>query len=149
MAAFFLVDGLSALLCGELLSLLPHEILGFASGLTFIVFGLISLIHRNEKDIPSDTKSSFLKTFSLIALMELGDKTQAASILLAAQFNNPQMVLAGVMLAFSIITGIAVIFGHKILGFIPERHLKIGTSLAFIIIGLILVIEATLRIWFF
>jgi putative Ca2+/H+ antiporter (TMEM165/GDT1 family) len=149
LAAFFLVDGVGVLLGGELLSLLPHNLVSLAAGLTFILFGLISFIRKNEKVIFGDVRIPFLKTFSLIALMELGDKTQAASILLAAQFKNPLMVLAGVMLAFSAITGIAVLFGYKILRLIPEYYLKIGTSLSFIIIGLILIIETFFEILLF
>ena len=141
MAAFFLVDGVSALLGGELLGLLPNNIISLMAGIIFMVFGLISLIRRcSGEETSFDIKASFFSAFSLIALMELGDKTQIASILLAAQFGDPVMVLAGVMLAFSLLTGIAVVLGHKVLRLLPEKYLKVAVSLAFIIVGLLLLL---------
>jgi len=74
--------------------------------------------------------------------MELGDKTQLASIVLAAELNNPLIVLAGVMLAFSVVTGIGVIFGAKLLRLLPEKYLRIGTSLLFILFGCIFALGA-------
>jgi len=144
MSAFFIVNGLSVLLGRELLNFLPQVIISLVAGLIFIFFGLISLLHKNRETIFRNTniKSSFIKTFLLISLMELGDKTQIASMLLAAQFRNPLMVLAGVMLAFSILTGIGVFLGCKILRFMPERYLKIGSSAVFIALGALIIFEA-------
>ncbi|MBS7613589.1 TMEM165/GDT1 family protein, partial [Candidatus Bathyarchaeota archaeon] len=142
MVAFFIVDGLSALLGGELLRLLPRNIIGLATGLIFILFGLIPLLRKEEETAFNKTETSFFKTFSLVSLMELGDKTQMASILLAAQFRNPLMVLIGVMLAFSLITGIGVLLGSKILKFVGDKYLKIATSTIFIVFGFILIFDA-------
>lgn len=144
MAAFFVVDGLSALLGGELLRILPRSIIGLAAGLIFILFGLLSLIRREGDEVFDRAEVSFFKTFSLVSLMELGDKTQVASILLAAQFGNPLMVLIGVMLAFSLITGIGVLLGSRILRLVKGRYLKIGTSIIFILFGFILIFESLL-----
>lgn len=141
MLAFFLVNGLSALIGGELLGFLPSEWLSLISGLVFIFYGFFSLIHRNEKIEIKDQKATFLKTFSMISLMELGDKTQLASIFLAAEFKSPLIVLIGVMLAFAVVTGIGVIFGAKLLKLLPEKYLRIGASLLFILFGLIFILD--------
>ena len=74
--------------------------------------------------------------------MELGDKTQLASIALAAELKNPLIVLVGIMLAFSVVTGIGVILGAKLLRLIPEKYLKIGTSLLFMFLGFIFMLNA-------
>jgi putative Ca2+/H+ antiporter (TMEM165/GDT1 family) len=142
MAAFFLVDGVSALLGGEILSLLPSNIISLIAGIIFIVFGLISLVRRRSVEETSlfDIKVSFFRAFSLTALMELGDKTQIASILLAAQFGDPVIVLAGVMLAFSLLTGISVVLGYKVLRLLPRKYLNVAVSLAFIIVGLLILL---------
>jgi len=142
MLAFFLVDGVSALIGGELLGFLPYKLVSFSSGLLFIIFGIFSLIRRNEKVRIEKQKATFFKTFSLISLMELGDKTQLASIVLAAELKNPLIVLAGIMLAFSVVTGIGVILGAKLLKLIPKKHLRVGTSLLFIFFGLIFIANA-------
>lgn len=142
MLAFFLVDGLSAVIGGELLGLLPTEWVSLISGLVFAFYGFFLLFRRdNEIKIRSE-KATFLNAFSMISLMELGDKTQLASVLLAAEFKSPLVVLIGVMLAFSVITGIGVVFGAKLLRFLPERYLRTATSLLFILIGFIFVIDA-------
>jgi len=140
MLAFFLVDGISALIGGELLSFLPSEWVSLSSGLVFILFGCLSLL-RNEKAVIEDQKASFLKTFSMISLMELGDKTQFTSIVLAAELKNPIIALAGVMLAFSVVTGISVIFGSKLVRLLPEKYLRIGTALLFILFGIIFILN--------
>ncbi len=142
MVAFFLVDGLSALLGGELLGFIPKNVIGLTAGLIFILFGLISLLRKEGETAFNKTEASFFKTFSLVSLMELGDKTQMASILLAVQFRNPLMVLIGVMLAFSLITGIGVILGSKILKFVGDKYLKIVTSIIFIVFGFNLIFDA-------
>lgn len=147
MAAFFMVDGLSAMLGGELLRILPRNIIGLAAGATFMVFGIISLIRKErDENVCEDVGASFFKAFSLVALMELGDKTQIFSIFLAAQFGNPMLVLAGIMLAFMIITGIGVFLGYKILRVIPKKFLRAGTAFTFILLGLIQIVEALLEI---
>ena len=144
MSAFFVVNGLSVLLGGELLSFLPQFIISLVAGLVFIFFGLISFLRKSRENVfrDFDKGSSFVKTFLLISLVELGDKTQLTSIFLAAQFKDPLMVLAGVMLAFSILTGTGVLLGCRILKFIPERYLRIGTAVIFLMLGGLLIFEA-------
>jgi len=142
MLAFFLVDGVSALVGGQLLSFLPYKWVSLGSGLVFITFGTFQLIRKKEKVKVEKQRATFFKTFSLISLMELGDKTQLASIVLAAELKNPLVVLAGVMLAFSVVTGIGVILGAKLLRLVPEKYLKVGTSLLFILFGFIFILSA-------
>ncbi|MEM3815601.1 MAG: TMEM165/GDT1 family protein, partial [Candidatus Bathyarchaeia archaeon] len=64
-----------------------------------------------------------------------------SSILLTAQFGKPMLVLAGIMLAFTIITGMSVFLGHRILRIMPEKFLRIGAAATFILLGLIQTIE--------
>lgn len=145
MSAFFVVDGLSVLIGGSFAKFLPYQTISVIAGLIFILFGVISF--REEHDNTTRFKfnqSSLINTFILVSLMELGDKTQLTSILMSATFNSPIMVLCGIMLAFSIITGIGVLFGSKCLSLIPQKYLKIICSSTFIMIGSILIIEGYL-----
>lgn len=43
--------------------------------------------------------SAFLTTTSVVAVAEIGDKTQLLSLLLAARFNRPWPILAGILAA--------------------------------------------------
>lgn len=146
MAAFLMVDGLSALLGGELLVLVPHRILGLITGLAFIFFGLISLLYKSKSIVCERSGKTFVQTFSLISLMEIGDKTQIASALLAAKIGNPILALIGIMLAFAAVTGFGVLLGYKFLRFMPEKYLRIMASIVFIIFGLLFILEALLNI---
>jgi putative Ca2+/H+ antiporter (TMEM165/GDT1 family) len=80
--------------------------------------------------------------FTLVALAELGDKTQIASITLAAQFASPVQVFAGVMLAFLLITGIGVLLGTKLLRLLPIKYLRMGTAALFIIFGALFIMSS-------
>jgi len=142
MLAFFVVDGVSALVGGTLLGFLPYKWVRLGSGLVFIIFGVFSLVRKREEIKKERQEVTLLKTFSMISLMELGDKTQLASIVLAAELGSPLVVLLGVMLAFAVVTGIGVIFGAKVLSLLPERYLEVGASLLFMLFGLIFILSA-------
>jgi len=145
MLAFLLVDGLSTIIGGTLLSLLPYQWIHIFSGIVFITFGILPLTHRENVKI-KEKEITFLKTFSMVSLMELGDKTQLAAIVLAAETGSPILVLLGIMLAFFLVTGIGVTIGAKILRLLPERYLKLGASLLFISFGVISILKAIMEI---
>ena len=146
MLAFLIVDGVSLLIGGELLSYIPYDLIGMGAGLLFITVGVFSLIRKrkeqNHDDEIESRKVDFIKTFSVISLMELGDKTQMACVVLAAELKNPLGVLAGVMLAFSAVTAIGVISGTKILRMLPRKYLEFGAALLFIVLGSLFILDA-------
>jgi hypothetical protein len=74
MAAFLLVDGVSLLVGGQLLSLIPYNLIGLGAGLLFICMGIMSFIKRGGEAEISGERSSLLKTFSTISLMELATR---------------------------------------------------------------------------
>jgi putative Ca2+/H+ antiporter (TMEM165/GDT1 family) len=135
MLAFLIVDGVSIMVGGTLLALLPLTLIQMVSGVVFIVFGIVPLLLDEKEFLPKKTSSlPFFAAFSLVALMELGDKTQLITITLAAE-NPPIMVLIGITLAFALLTGIAVLTGAKLVSRLPMKWLKIGTSVLFIVLG--------------
>lgn len=77
----------------------------------------------------------FVPAFVTIFLAELGDKTQLASISLAAQSKSPLWVFLGAMAAFGAVTLIGVTLGVFLTRFIPESYIRIASGLIFIIIG--------------
>jgi putative Ca2+/H+ antiporter (TMEM165/GDT1 family) len=144
MLAFLAVDGISLAVGGTLLAFLPMRLVLAVSGVVFIVFGIVPLLSKKEKDVKLQKRSStlpLLACFSLISLMELGDKTQIITITLAAE-TSPILVLLGITMAFALLTGVAVIMGAKLLSRLPLKWLKIGTSALFIIIGAVSILSA-------
>ena len=142
MLAFLAVDGVSAIIGGPLLALLPVRLVQAVSGVVFIFFGILPLLPRKEKAVEEKkpSKLPLFACFSLVALMELGDKTQLITITLAAE-NPPVMVLLGLTLAFALLTGVAVLVGAKLVSRLPMKWLKIGTSALFIILGSLSIIS--------
>ena len=148
MLAFLAVDGISLAVGGTLLAFLPMRLVLAVSGVVFIVFGIVPLLSKKEKDVKLQKRSStlpLLACFSLISLMELGDKTQIITITLAAE-TSPVLVLVGITMAFALLTGVAVLMGAKLLSRLPLKWLKIGTSALFILIGAISILSAILEI---
>lgn len=149
MLAFLAVDGVSIAVGGPLLALVPLRYVQFASGIIFVVFGIIPLLRKeksNEARLQKPPSTiPLLASFSLIALMELGDKTQIITITLAAQ-SSPILVLAGMVSAFAVLTGAAVLIGAKLVSRIPMKWLKIANSTLFIILGAVSILTAIFEI---
>ena len=138
MLAFLAVDGVSIAVGGQLLAIVPLRYVQVVSGIVFVVFGIIPLLRKEKSSEVHLNKPPsnmpLLASFSLIALMELGDKTQILTITLAAQ-SSPILVLIGMASAFAVLTGVAVLIGAKLVSRLPMKWLKIATSTLFIILG--------------
>lgn len=70
--------------------------------------------------IPPEPASVALSTFALIALAEIGDKSQLVCMALAARHRH-WPVLLGATTAFVILNALAVLFGASIAAWVPER----------------------------
>lgn len=81
---------------------------------------------------------AFLSTFSLIFLAELGDKTQLAVLLLAAQGRPLWGVFCGSACALVLSALLGTLFGGTLARYLPPFYLQKGAGVAFIIIGLLL-----------
>lgn len=142
MLGFLVVDGLSVLVGDALASVLPIRWITLSSGLVFIVFGVYTLFFEGEREIKFKERGFSLATsFSLVTLMELGDKTQFAVIALAAEFSSLLLVFIGTMLAFLVTTGIGIFFGAKFLKLLPMKYVKKATSALFIFFGIIFIVS--------
>ena len=150
MLAFLAVDGVSIADGGPLLALVPLRYVQVVSGIVFILFGIIPLLRKeksSEVRVKPRSTIPLLASFSLIALMELGDKTQIITRTLAAQ-SSPILVLIGMVSAFAVLTGLAVLIGAKLVSRLPMKWLKIGTSTLFIILGTLSILTSIFNITF-
>lgn len=80
-------------------------------------------------------KSLLLPLFS-IALAELGDKTQLSILLLSTRTKKHFELLLGVMLAFFIVDGAAILLFSWIAKMLPVSTVRIFAGIVFIIFGL-------------
>ncbi len=76
-----------------------------------------------------------LTTFSLIAIAEFGDKTQLTVIALSAGYDRVK-VFAGVILAFTLVTGLGVLVGETLIRLVNPAWIKIGAGLLFVGFGI-------------
>jgi len=84
----------------------------------------------------------FLTTFGLIALAELGDKTQLTVIALSAGYDRVK-VFTGVILAFTLVTGLGVLVGDALLQVIAPALIKTLAGLLFVIFGIWMLVSRT------
>ena len=77
-----------------------------------------------------DPLSVSLTAFTLIALAEIGDKSQLACMTLASRHRH-WPVLAGAATAFVLLNAAAVVFGAGLAAWIPERVVAAAVALLF------------------
>lgn len=70
--------------------------------------------------IAPESVSASLSAFSLIALAEIGDKSQLVCMSLAARHRHWPVIL-GATIAFIALNALAVVFGVSIAAWVPER----------------------------
>lgn len=147
MLAFLVTTGLAVAIGDALTLILPTFWIRIAAATIFLIFGFYTIIASKKDEAPVKTKearNAVFSSFSLIALMELGDKTQFAVIALSAQYEFPLLVYLGVMMAFALITGLGATVGAALTRFLPLKHIQLGSGLIFILLGIVFLINAVL-----
>lgn len=76
--------------------------------------------------------------FLLVGLAELGDKTQLAVLVLSTKTKQYGSLLAGVMLAFVLTDGIAILFGDLVASVVPLGYVRTFAGLLFVIFGILM-----------
>ena len=138
--AFFVVDGIAILAGGWITNIVPAYLIKILSGIAFIALGIyILLSKREETGSKYYSKNPFLMGFTLIFLSEWGDKTQIASVLFATKYDIV-MVLAGVMVALTLISIMAILIGKFISTRIKERTMTKIAGTLFIVMGIIFLV---------
>ncbi|TBR61503.1 hypothetical protein B4U84_12105 [Westiellopsis prolifica IICB1] len=149
---------------GQAVALLPKVYIYYGEIILFIAFGL-KLLYQGSKmpDSTCDTEvveeaktavaqaekqmkkqktiwAIVLEAFTLTFIAEWGDRTQFATIALAAA-NNPVGVTTGAILGHAICAAIAVIGGRMLAGRISEKTLTIVGGFLFILFGIVAAVE--------
>lgn len=125
---------------------LPIFWVKIVSAAIFIFFGVWVLLKKEEqleeKEIPE--KKVFIRTFILFILAEFGDKTQLAVISLTATSGYPWSVLVGALIGFALVVAVGVLIGREIGKRVKLEWIVLASGIIFIIIGVILAVEAFL-----
>ena len=129
-------------------SLIPVALIGKISGGIFILFGLFSLLSREEDDEEAESKGKegsaskmgVIAAFSLVAVAELGDKTQLAVIALVVEYSSPLSVALGIIGGFAVTSLTGVVLGKSLSHFVSTGLVQKIAAIAFIAIGVILLL---------
>jgi len=105
------------------------------AGIIFILFGIMTLLNREEPDEIYDLKKPFMSGFIMVLVSEMGDKTQIAAGLFATAFN-PILVFVGVMAALITLSVLAIFLGSYIATKINQKVVSTIAGAIFIIIGI-------------
>lgn len=121
---------------------LPMNYIRLIVGVSFILFGLWTL--RGDK-LGGAAQTGRWGAVATVAvaffLAELGDKTQLATIALAAQYKDVAGVWIGSTLGMVVADSIAIVVGAIAGQKLPERVIKLASAAVFILYGAFIIIE--------
>ncbi|HSB52661.1 MAG TPA: TMEM165/GDT1 family protein [Dissulfurispiraceae bacterium] len=128
---------LGAVLVGNYLTtVFPLNYIQVAAAASFILFGLWTI--RGDT-LSCETKERRFSPFWTVAIAffiaEMGDKTQLATVALAAEYNTTVPVWIGTTLGMLVADAIGILFGVVAGRRIPERSIKWAAALIFILFG--------------
>ncbi len=108
-----------------------------AVGMAFIAMAAWALIpDKEDEGAAARTHGGvFLTTLVAFFLVEIGDKTQIATALLAARFQDIAAVTAGTTLGMMLANAPAVFLGEAAARVVPLHYVRIAAALVFVVIG--------------
>lgn len=117
-------------------SWLSPQMLRWGLAATFFAFAIWILVPDKEEGVKKDRYGAFITTFVLFFLAEMGDKTQLATVALAAKFQDIWLVTLGTTCGMMLTNGLAVFFGKKAMQIVPIRIVHYIASALFALFGL-------------
>ena len=129
---------LAALVGEQVANLLEGTWFRYAVAVSFIVMAGWTLIpDKIDDDAPSEARfGAFLTTLVAFFLVEMGDKTQIATVALGARFENVFAVTAGTTLGMMIANVPAIFLGNELIKRVPLNVVRTVAALLFLAIGL-------------
>ncbi|MCC7167344.1 MAG: TMEM165/GDT1 family protein [Rhodospirillales bacterium] len=130
--------GLAALAGSWVSHLVPGDWLRWLVGLSFIAMGAWILVPDKVDDgaEKNGQRGAFLATLISFFLVEIGDKTQIATVALAARFDSIFVVTAGTTLGMMLANVPAVYLGEVAATRIPLKLVRSVAAVIFAVLGL-------------
>ena len=140
----------AGLLGSWITTLIGPETLRWVLGVSFIAMALWTLIPDkfDENDAKLARFGVFNTTLIAFFLAEMGDKTQVATVALAAQYQAVVQVVAGTTLGMMIANVPAVLLGDRIAERLPVRTVHIIAAALFAVLGVATLLGAGERFGF-
>lgn len=114
----------------------PARVMAGVLAATFIGFGIWTLKPDTlEENSKPDRFGPFVTTTILFFLAEMADKTQLATVALAARYQSVVLVTMGTTLGMLLSDGLAVFLGDKLAARVPMKWIRIGAASLFFVFG--------------
>jgi Ca2+/H+ antiporter, TMEM165/GDT1 family len=130
--------GLAGALGAWITTTISADVLRWVLGASFLAMALWTLIPDRIEDEETQVASKlgvFGATFVTFFLAEMGDKTQFATIALAAHYAQPLLVVAGTTLGMLLADVPAVFIGDKLASAIPMKLVHTIAAAIFAVLG--------------
>jgi Ca2+/H+ antiporter, TMEM165/GDT1 family len=113
-------------------------------GAAFIAMAAWALIPDKDDERAGQTHAGgvFLTTLAAFFLVEIGDKTQIATSLLAARFQDIALVTAGTTLGMMAANVPAVLFGEAVTRLVPLGYVRVAAALVMAATGVWVIVAA-------
>lgn len=124
---------------------IPTRPISIIGGLAFLGFAAWTLrgddlTEEEAAKVNQNTRSAVIAASGAFFLAELGDKTMFATITLATR-EGVIGTWAGSTLGMVAADGLAIVVGKQLGTRLPERAVRIGASVAFVVFGVLLLVE--------
>lgn len=132
--------GISAWFGAWLVEWIPENWVPWIIGLSFISIGLWVLIpDKDDEDDSAMLKyGAFLATCILFFIAEIGDKTQIATVVLAARYDDAMLwVVAGTTLGMLLANVPVAVFGGWLMQKVPLNWVRRGACGLFVLLGVL------------
>ena len=132
----------AAALGGWTITLVDPDWARWLAGLSFVAVAVWMLVPDTSDDSEDRDRRGlgvFGVTVIAFFLTEMGDKTQVATIVLAAQFQSLLAVTAGTTLGMMIANVPIVLFGERAMHWLPMAWVRRVAALVFAIVGVLVV----------
>ncbi|MCC7462842.1 MAG: TMEM165/GDT1 family protein [Gammaproteobacteria bacterium] len=118
---------------------LGPTLLRWVLGLAFLGMAAWTLVpdRLDAADAPATRYGVFGTALIGFFLAEMGDKTQIATVALAARFQDLYAVIIGTTLGMLIVNVPAVLFGERLASHLPVRLVRLTAAAIFVALGLL------------
>ncbi|MFL5312400.1 MAG: TMEM165/GDT1 family protein [Myxococcales bacterium] len=114
----------------------PERVMAGALAAIFIAFALWTLRPDTLEEGGAQSRfGPYLSTVVLFFLAEMGDKTQLATVALAAQFHSVVLVTIGTTLGMLASDGVAVLLGDRLADRLPMTWVRRVAAALFVAFG--------------
>lgn len=124
---------------GEWIASLMHDgVLKYVVAASFMALGIWMLIPDKQEEVKGPARFGvFLTAFVLFFLAEIGDKTQLATVALAAHYQSFFVVLLATTLGMIAANGPILWLGERLQNTCWEKMAHLLSAMLFIVMGLI------------